>query len=89
MVLVHEVTSLSVLEALWRRELAHERLTVVSDAPMESGRRVTVRLEMPGPCLWLTGTVRHVRPDNGRFAIELELAYRGAQAETLRRLADS
>ena len=89
MVLVHEITSLAALEDLWRQELAHDRITVASDEALESGRHVTVRLEMPGPCLWLSGTVRHVRSTGGRFAVELDLALRGVQAETLRRLADS
>ena len=89
MVLVHAVSSLAALESLWRSELAHERLTVAADEPLESGKRVTVRLEMPGPCLWLSGTVRHVRETDGRFAVELDLALRGVQAETLRKLADS
>jgi hypothetical protein len=88
-VLVHEVSSLAELEALWRFELSRERLTVASDTPVESGKQVTIRLEMPGPQLWLSGTVRSVRPAGDRFTVELDLVIRGVQMETLRKLAES
>ncbi len=79
---------MAALEALWRQELVHERLTVASDSPVEHGKRISVRLEMPGPHLWLAGTVRSVRPVGGRFAVELQLTLQGAQLDTLRKLAD-
>ena len=87
-VLVHAVSSLAALEALWRHELVHERLTVASATAVPSGKQVTVRLEMPGPSLELIGTVRGARPDGEGFAIDVAVAISRAQRDTLRKLAD-
>jgi hypothetical protein len=88
LVLIHPVASLAALESLWRSELSQERLTVASPTEVEAGRRVAVRLEMPGPQLELIGTVRSARRDGAGFVLDIALAIRRAQMETLRKLAD-
>ena len=88
MVLVHPVASLTALESLWRSELSHERLTVASPYELAAGKRVTVRLEMPGPHLEITGTVCSARREGAGFTLEIALAIKRAQMETLRKLAD-
>jgi hypothetical protein len=88
LVLVHPVASLAALESLWRSELSHERLTVASPTEVEAGKRVTVRLEMPGPRLELTGTVSSARREGDGYTLEVALTIKRAQMETLRKLAD-
>ena len=86
--LEHTIPSLAALEALWREELSHHRLTLQSKKALPFGKRVVIRLAMPGPQLELGGTVCDVRPEADGFAIEVHVALSDPQRDTLQKLAD-